>query len=246
MQNIELIFQKPRQTHMKIEPLFPTILALSVLAGSAAFQLAFANGADIDTNRSELTGDFTPSSLESDWDERSFRKNTEYKIVDLDGAKVLHGYTNGTASILYREEAISLKDTPQITWSWKIDRTFPNDKEKVRSGDDFPARVYVAAQIGFLPWETLAITYVWASEIPKDETWINPFTEKGIMVALQSGDEFVGQWMMQSRNLAEDFKNLHDIDLDEISAYAVMIDGDNTNVEGNAWFGNIKFSAALE
>lgn len=231
---------------MKFEPLFPTILALSVLASSATFQPAFANSADIDANISELTGDFTPSSLTEDWEQRSFRKNTEYNIVELDGAKVLHAYTNGTASLLYREEVISLKDTPQITWSWKIDRTFDNDKEKVRSGDDFPARVYVAAQIGFLPWETLAITYVWASDIPKNETWTNPFTEKGIMVALQSGDELVGQWTMQSRNLVDDFKKLHDIDLDEISAYAVMADGDNTGVEGNAWFGNIKFSPALE
>ncbi len=231
---------------MKFEPRFPAILAIGVLAGSAAFQIAFANNTDTDANISELTGDFTPSSLKDDWEERSFRKNTDYNIVDLDGAKVLHAYTNGTASLLYREQVISLKDTPQITWSWKIDRTFPNDKEKVRAGDDFPARVYVAAQIGFLPWETLAITYVWASDTPKGETWTNPFTEKGVMMALQSGDEFVGQWAMESRNLADDFKTLFDVDLDEISAYAVMLDGDNTGVEGNAWFGNIKFSAASE
>ncbi len=188
------------------------------------------------------TGAFTPDALD-DWSERSFAGNTRYELVEDAGIKVLRGHTQGKASILYREQTIDLQTKPIIEWSWKIDNTYKNIDERSRDGDDFPARLYVVAQTGFLPWETVAINYVWASETDIGEDWVNPYTEKAHMVAVQSGDEQSGSWVLQSRNVAEDFKTYFDTDITELSGYAVMVDGDNTGQEATAWFGQISFSA---
>ncbi len=187
-------------------------------------------------------GNFPDADLHT-WSEKSFSGNTDYKIVDSDGLRVLQASTEGQASVLYKEESIDLASTPWLDWSWRIDRTYPEIDEQTRDGDDFPARLYVVAQIGFLPWESVAINYVWASNVPTGTVWPNPHTDKAVMIAVQSGDSHVGEWIHQRRNVAEDFANAFDIPIETLNGYAVMVDGDNSNQEATAWFGNIGFAA---
>jgi len=210
--------------------------------GAILLTLAFAHSVNAMTSTDgTVLKDFDTGLLEG-WSERSFDGNTQYELVSEQGVNVLKGHTRQQASILYKEETVDLLDTPIVNWSWKIDRTYPDIEEQTRDGDDFPARLYVVAQVGFLPWETLAINYVWASEVPLGEAWTSPFTDKAKMVAIQSGDTYVGDWTSHSRNVAEDFKNFFDKDIKEIDGFAVMVDGDNAQKEAVAWFGQINFT----
>jgi hypothetical protein len=178
-----------------------------------------------------------------DWKERSFSGNSQYEIVDIDGTRVLRGSTNGAASILYKKKTINLKKTPTISWSWKIDGIYKDIEEQTRQGDDFPARLYVVSKTGRLPWQTLAINYVWSSNQDLGESWPNPFTKKAKMVVVQTGNLKAGQWVTQSRNIAADFKELFGRDVERIDGYAVMVDGDNAGKKGTAWFADINFEA---
>lgn len=213
---------------------------LHIVCFSVGMLLAGAVSA-MGKSHNKPAGPFTRHSLDG-WTERSFDGNTQYKLVDDRGTRVLRGHTKGQASILFHKRIVDIRSTPIMHWSWKVDRTYTGIDEHSREGDDFPARLYVVAQTGFLPWETVAINYVWASTTPVGESWINPFTKKAIMVAVQSGDNHVGTWVSHSRDVAADFKRLFNIDIDKLSGYAVMVDGDNSNKEATAWFGEIKFS----
>lgn len=188
------------------------------------------------------TGAFNALSL-SDWKERSFSGNTQYELVQENGTRVLKGHTQGQASILYKEQTIDLSTQPIIHWSWKVDTTFADLDEKSRGGDDFPARLYVVVKTGFLPWDTLAINYVWSAHAPVNDGWTNPFTDKAHMIAVQSGPQHVGEWVSQSRNVADDFRQAFGVDIDSLDGYAVMVDGDNAGQEATAWFGEISFSS---
>ncbi len=216
------------------------VLALAATALPFAVQ---ATGVASDGTSKQPISAFEQNSLDG-WTERSFDGNTHYELVSEAGVSVLKGHTVKQASILYREKTINLLENPIVNWSWKIDRTYMGINEKAREGDDFPARLYVVAQTGFLPWETVAINYVWASELPIGEIWANPFTDKAKMIAIQSGDSQVGMWTAHSRNVAQDFKTLFDQDIKELSGYAVMVDGDNAKVEAVAWFGGISFTSS--
>lgn len=189
------------------------------------------------------TGAFNAQSL-SEWKERSFSGNTQYELVQVNGTRVLRGHTQGEASILYKEQTIDLKSNPVIHWSWKVKDIFSGIDERSRQGDDFPARLYVVVKMGFFPWDTLAINYVWAASEPIDAGWPNPFTDKAHMIAVQSGSQFVGDWVSQSRNVADDFRRAFGVNIEKLSGYAVMVDGDNAGKEGTAWFGEIRFGTA--
>lgn len=175
------------------------------------------------------------------WKERSFKGNTDYQLVEDQGVVVLRARTDGQASVLYRESTVDVAGSPWLEWSWKIDGVYRDIDEQTRDGDDFPARLYVVVKTGVLPWHTRAINYVWASEAAVDAHWPNPFTNKAHMVVVHSGNDDAGTWVHERRDVVEDFKRYHGIDITQLDGYAVMADGDNGNRSGTAWFGQIRF-----
>ena len=213
-----------------------------VLTPATLMQMSTANAMPPPPLLAAMPGEFPDATL-GRWSEKSFSGNTRYEIVDEDGRRVLRGSTAGQASVLYKAQTIDLATTPWLGWSWRIDRTYSGIDEQARNGDDFPARLYVVAQVGFLPWETVAVNYVWASNVPTGTIWRNPYTDKAVMIAVQSGDMHVGQWISQRRNVAEDFAAAFDQPIKTLSGFAVMVDGDNSDQTATAWFGNIDFTS---
>lgn len=175
-----------------------------------------------------------------DWKERSFKGNTDYAH---DG-KGIRGETNGAASVLYREDKIDLTKTPVLHWRWKISNTYGTEHdERAKSGDDYPARLYVVVKTGFLPWQTLALNYVWSSNQPVGDYWPNAFTDKAMMIVVDSGDDNANLWQRHQRNVAEDFQTYFGVAADKLDGYAIMVDGDNTGKSATAWFDGIEFLA---
>ncbi len=194
--------------------------------------------------------EFTEAEL-LQWEERSFAGHTQYTAIIEDDRSALKATTNATASLLFRRQRVDLTATPTLEWSWKISDIFANATgstigdnahERTRSGDDFPARIYVVYQPGILPSEARAINYVWSSREPVGEHWPNPFQANAKMLVVESGAERIGQWITITRDVRDDFKRLHGIDADTLHGFAVMVDGDNTGSVTTSWFDYLKFT----
>lgn len=209
-----------------------TLLSLSMLCALLSSPLSHA---------SELPAGFLDTDLSS-WKERSFVGATQYAIQTEGGKPVLQATTDKTASLLYKEQTVEIADTPILDWEWKIESVYDIENEKLKSGDDYPARLYVAAKTGPLPWQTIAINYVWSSNEPVGSSWPNPYTKNAIMVVVQSGSALSGQWVSNRRNVVDDFKSFFGKDVKQIPGFAIMVDGDNTAQSGTAYFGRIAFS----
>ena len=138
---------------------------------------------------------------------------------------------------------IDLKKSPYINWSWKVDGVLDNVEETTKAGDDYAARVYIVVSDGFFFWQTRALSYAWASNQAKGSSWPNAFTDNATMVAVQSGDEKVGEWVEEKRNILDDIKNLLGIDASRIDAVAIMTDTDNSKQSATAYYGDIFFTS---
>lgn len=187
-------------------------------------------------------GGFPDATLDG-WKERAFAGNSTYQLVSTSVGGVLKGSSDGTASVLYKEESVNVGKTPWLDWSWQVQNTLAPINEQTKQGDDFPARLYVVVRTGLLPWNTVAINYVWSSTTEQGSHWPSPYTEKSVMVAVKSGTEGLNEWQYERRNVVEDFKTYFNMDIDEIDGYAVMVDADNSKKSATAYFGNIEFNA---
>jgi len=211
-----------------------------LMRGLSAFYLIFI--AQTAYSQSLNIGLFSEGDL-SGWEEQSFESNTQYQLVDEQEGRVLKAYTESAASGLFREIDVDLTQTPYLNWSWKVDNVYQGNDEHERLGDDYPVRIFVVASGGLFFWETKAINYVWSSNQPTGSQWESAVTRNAMMLALQSGENKLGQWVNEKRNIRDDFNAFFGVDITEIHAIAVMSDSDNTEQSATAYYGDIFFSA---
>nr|WP_300306840.1 DUF3047 domain-containing protein [Halomonas sp.] len=177
------------------------------------------------------------------WPEKSFSGSSDYRLTQHDGMTVLMAQANRQASAKYLERKIDLRETPYLRWCWQISGVHSGLNEQSKSGDDYPARVYVARKTGVLPWQVESVNYVWSSNQPINTSWPNAFTDRAVLLALQSGNEQVGQWVGEVRNIAADYQRLFGAKPTQIDGLALMSDGDNASVNATAWFSKMELTS---
>src|SRR3569623_1790637 len=171
-----------------------------------------------------------------DWQPKRFNGETQYRWIASDGRGMLEAHSRASASGLVRKIGVDLTKTPYLHWHWRVEDIFSGNDETRKSGDDYPARVYVVVSGGLLFWRTRAVNYVWASHQPQGSTWPNAYTGNARMMALRSGDGERGVWREERRDVRADLRLLFGEDITHIDAVAVMTDTGDTGLEATAFY----------
>jgi hypothetical protein len=69
----------------------------------------------------------------------------------------------------------------------------------------------------------------------------NAYTDRAMMFVVQAGGEKLQQWVLQERNVYEDYKKAFGEEPTMITGVAIMTDTDNTRESAVAWYGDIVF-----
>jgi hypothetical protein len=185
---------------------------------------------------------------------------TTYRLVRRDSTQVVKATSDGGASGLVREQRIDPKQHPIIEWRWRVSNVLEKGNVAKKSGDDYPARIYItfdydpsnfgfgdrvryqALQVlGYDQIPTRALNYIWASTAEKDTIVRNPYTDWVQMIPAESGPERTGQWVRHRRNIREDYRDAFGEEPPPINGVAIMTDTDNTGESATAYYGDIVF-----
>jgi hypothetical protein len=201
--------------------------------------------------------------LPAEWKPLTFKnieKHTFYTLVKEGDAVVVKAESRASASGLIREIKIDSKEYPIIQWRWKVGNILKKGDVRKKEGDDYPARLYITYEYdpkklsfvertkyglvkvlyGQYP-PLAAINYIWESLSPKGTMVPNPFTDRVMMFAVESGEEKLNQWVNEERNVYEDYKKAFGEGPPMISGVAIMTDTDNTGESAVAFYGDIVF-----
>ncbi len=206
------------------------------IAGLLLWGLLDGTGA---AGESWMIDDFE-AGLRPEWQERIFSGRTDYRVVEEASGRVLEARSQGTASALIFKQKIDLQEYPVLCWRWKVDNIVSSGDARTRSGDDYAARIYVVFPHWFFP-RTRSINYIWANRLSAGSVVPNPFTANAMMVAVQSGEERVGEWVDECRNVRDDYRRIFRGDPPQVGAIAIMTDTDNTGSSALAWYDDIRF-----
>lgn len=171
---------------------------------------------------------------------------TAYSVVEDAGVKVVEAQCDNSASFEGWAGQIDLKQTPLLSWRWKIEHPFAGLDERVKGGSDFPARVYVVVGKRWLPWTLHTLEYAWSNGEFKAVSWPSPYSGtmgQAVIVPVRAGAEGVGEWREEQRDVQADFHQFFGLDIDKIGAVAVMSDCDDAHGKVRAWFGDLHFDA---
>jgi len=174
---------------------------------------------------------------------RGANNKTKYTIGTNENGNYLKAEADNAASGLGKEIKINLNLTPVINITWKVEKNLLGIKEDSKKGHDFAGRVFVIKKTGATPLSNRAINYVFSSNSTVGNNWPSPFTKKSIDKVLSTTIKNMNEWVTVKANVKEDFKKLHDLDVNELDGLAIMTDTDNSKMRAITYYQNIYFSA---
>ncbi len=202
-------------------------------------------------------------SIPTGWKPLTFKnieQHTVYTLVKDEETVVIKALAKASASGLVREIRINPDEYPIVQWRWKISNILKKADVHKKEGDDYPARIYITfdydpSRLGFfekIKYETVrllygqypplaAINYIWESHAPVGTIVPNPFTDRAMMIIVESGEGKVNQWVCEERNIFEDYKKAFHETPPMVSGVAIMTDTDNTGESATAYYGDILF-----
>jgi hypothetical protein len=202
-------------------------------------------------------------SLPAGWKPLTFKnidKHTVYSLVKDGDAVVVKAESQASASGLIREIKIDPREFPILQWRWKVGNVLKKGDVRRKEGDDYPARIYITFEydpqkLSFLDRTKYglvkafygqypplaALNYIWESQAPKGTLVPNPFTDRAMMIVVESGAEKLNQWMTEERDILEDYRKAFGEDPPMINGVAIMTDTDNTGESAVAYYGDIWF-----
>jgi len=196
-----------------------------------------------------------------DWELLAFKniQPTIYRWSSKENS--IHAVSDSSASgLIYRLEG-DAAERPILRWRWRIVKTLPKGNAYERSGDDYAARIHVTFKYddnkaGWtmrlkyriakklygeqLPYA--GINYVWANRMPQGESINSAYTDRVRMVAVRSGNDQIGTWLSEERNILEDYRKLFGGEPPSLAGIAIMTDTDDTKGHAEAWYANITLS----
>ena len=174
---------------------------------------------------------------------KKIKKLTEYQIGSNANGNFLRAKAEGQASGLGKEIKINLDKTPFINITWKVENNLNGINERSKKGHDFAARVFVVKKTGITALSNRAINYVFSSNEDVGENWNSPYTKNSIDYVLSTTKINDDEWITVKSNVKNDFKNLHNLDVNEIDGVAILTDTDNSKMKAVSYYQNIYFSS---
>jgi len=191
---------------------------------------------------------------------KSIERHTNYQLIEDDGQIVVKAVAEASASGLIRKITIDPREYPIVQWRWKVANILKKGNVYRKEGDDYPARIYIVfeydfGRLGFYEkvkyemasmlygtYPPLAtVNYIWSSNAPLGLIIPNPYTNRSMMVVVQSGKKDLNTWIDEERNIYEDYRNAFKDEPPMISGVAIMTDSDDTGESATTYYGDIVF-----
>jgi len=185
---------------------------------------------------------------------------TNYSLIKNQGKKVIKATSDDAAGGLIYLTRIDPKEYPIIEWRWKVEGIIENGNFRKKNGDDYPARIYITFdydksnlnfgdRVKYFAIKTFttyriplrALNYIWANQAKQGTIAPNPYTDWVYMIAAQSGRSKSGQWVVETQNILEDYRDAFGENPPDITGVAIMTDSDNTGGSATAYYGDIVF-----
>ena len=174
---------------------------------------------------------------------KKVKGETSWSLGSNENGNFIKAEAEGKGSGLGKEVRIDLTKTPFINITWKVEKNLPDIVENSKKGHDYAARVFVIKKTGSTALSNRAINYVFSSNNEIGENWPSPYTKKSIDYVLSTTNRGFNEWVTVKANVREHFKQLHNLDVKQLSGLAIMTDTDNSKMKAISYYQNIYFSS---
>ena len=180
-----------------------------------------------------------------DWDKRVFSEGSRWQVVDDAGGQVIKLRSDSSSLSLEKSILVDLKQTPYLEWEWKVTILPKEGTFTAAESDDQAAQLLVTFSKSLFERRKV-ITYLWDSTAPKGtmaEAPAAPLFLNIKAVVVESGDSHMGKWVLEKRNLVEDFRMLFGTAPEQVIGLRIQINSQHTQSDAEAFWKTIRFTS---
>ena len=181
--------------------------------------------------------------IQDEWQHLQFRGATEYRLSIEDAQLAVCAIGHESASGLIRRVEFDHSRCGVMEWAWRIDTLQADADIREKEREDVAASLFLLfGDPGFIvdPDPVPTLRYVWTNEwVPVETVVANPYLPETVRnIVVESGPSKVGQWVIERRNVREDFEKAFGYQPQEaVQAFALFTDNDQTKQTVRACYG---------
>jgi hypothetical protein len=171
------------------------------------------------------------------WQIKEKSGKADFTVIKEGANSVFKMKSANTSFSLQKEVNIDLKRYPVLTWKWKVTK-LPTGGDFRKSGtDDQAAQLFLAFS------KTQAIVYIWDTTAPQGVTGnaSAPFFMTIKAVVVRSGAAELGKWIVESRNVYEDYKKFFGKEPPPVTGVRLQINSQHTGTSAESYFRDVAF-----
>lgn len=177
------------------------------------------------------------------WEMKAFVGRAAVGVVPSEIGAALRLRSEQSSFVIYRDVVLDPAQFPWLSWMWKVTHLPAGGDVRHAATDDQAVQVYVA----FPRWpaplaRSDVIGYVWDTTAPVGTQLTSAKAPNVRIIVLQSGNDGLGTWRRQQRNVLQDYEALFGHPPPRLGAVAIMIDTDDTGGTAEALVGALTFS----
>lgn len=164
----------------------------------------------------------------------------DFTVVEHGGRRVLHMKSAGDHSTIAKEVRADLAATPFLAWQWRV-LSLPQGADlRTRSTSDANGHIFAIWPRFPALLRSRLIGYVWDAALPVGTVLPSPKTGTVTFIVARRGNEGLGRWLDERRDVAEDYRRVFGAAPPPLPALALSIDTNDTRSPAEAMFGRIE------
>ncbi len=169
-----------------------------------------------------------------------FLSRNNFSVESGPYGQYLRSQPQKSASGLYQPVNLRQSQPTSVTWSWRVDQIHRSADITKQNRQDFAAMVaFVFGNPTVWNRDVPTLAYVWTSTPVPDRTVIRSSRFKMLRFVQLHGPRDRGKWLMEARNVMEDFEAAFGEKPGELSYIGIFNDNDQTGEPASAAFGPI-------
>lgn len=171
------------------------------------------------------------------------RPGYDFAIVDDEGRRALRLRSGNDHSTIVRPVRVDLRATPILEWQWKVVKLPDGADIRRKETSDAAGHVFVVWPRTPALLRTRLLGYLWDPVTPAPSVDRSRKTSLVAFFVVRSGSALLNRWIVERRNVYEDYVKAFGEPPDAPGAVAISIDTNDTHATAETLIGPIAFTA---
>jgi hypothetical protein len=182
------------------------------------------------------------SPVPDGWALKEFAGRANVKVEKVGQLFAIHLNSDRASFGLHKDISVDVSQFPYLSWAWRVDQLPPKGDVRQKDTDDQAAQLYVVFPRFPAMVRSQIIGYVWDTTAPAGTVLTSPSNRMAKIIVLRSGRDRLGQWVVETRNVLEDFRRLFGDPPPKAGKISLLINSQNTKSSAESWFAGVVFT----